>query len=503
MLDQRDSGSMSTAALWWPMIGASVLIAAFSIAPSVVRTFQAYPHDPWESIIIADAYRASVRLPVYTNPQIDHSTHIYGPLITYTIGLIFKLTGVNFIAGHLVPLVATIWIIGALAAIYFRRPPWIFTIAGVAMLMSFNLRTNAFFTQIKPDMPALGFSLLALILIFHAMEKGKWACYPLALISFCVAYLFKQTAAMFTLVPLLSLLLRQRWSIRDGIGRALFRWLAVAAPPASIMALIFAISIIAPNVHYHMIIAVSRWPIQFERLAVSPLRFLSFSPLPLVALCMMILIRPGISLSDPKLRWLISACVGSLPGSFLAWSKLGGGLNSFLPALLPLNVLSIVGIAAAWETTRANHVSPARTHTFACLMALVMVVSAVDPSLGSLQALFVEGHGDRHYPQVVQYVSKLKGRVVCPDDPTIPIVALGQTGRSSWAENDTFVSPLMPTYPEMEIMSADYVVVVNSFALKYLNPDLLRSWDFVPDGWGGADMGIYALWRKSQTAAPS
>ena len=50
-----------------------------------------------------------------------------------------------------------------------------------------------------------------------------------------------------------------------------------------------------------------------------------------------------------------------------------------------------------------------------------------------------------------------------------------------------------------EIRSADYVVVVNSFALKYLNPDLLRSWDFVPDGWGGADMGIYALWRKSKS----
>ena len=54
------------------------------------------------------------------------------------------------------------------------------------------------------------------------------------------------------------------------------------------------------------------------------------------------------------MRWLISACVGSLPGSFLAWSKEGGGLNSFLPALLPLIVLSIVGIAAAWEAARAT-----------------------------------------------------------------------------------------------------------------------------------------------------
>jgi hypothetical protein len=216
---------------------------------------------------------------------------------------------------------------------------------------------------------------------------------------------------------------------------------------------------------------------------------------------MMILIRPGISLSDSKSRWLISACVGSLPGSFAAWSRLGAGLNAFFPALLPLTVLSIVGMAAAWETTRANLISRARTHAFAWLMALVMMVSALVTSSDALFALFVEGHGDEHYPQVVQYVRKLKGRVVCPDDPTIPILALGQTGRSSWAENDTVVSPWMPTYLQTEIISADYVVVVNSSGVgsKYLTPDTLRAWNFEPAGWDGADMGMYTLWRKSQT----
>ena len=489
MLDQTDSGGVSTTALWWPVIGASVLIAAFSIAPSVVRIFHVYPRDPWESIIIADAYRASVGLPVYTRPELDHSTHIYGPLITYTIGLIFRFTGVNFIAGHLVALVGTIWIIAALAAIYFRRLPWVFAIAGVAMLMSLNLRLYAFFTQIKSDMLALGFSLLALILFFQAMEKRRWAYYPLALLSFCVAYLFKQTAAMFTLVPLLSLLLRRQWSMRD--------WLAVAAVPAAIVALILAIAVVAPNVHFYMITVVSRWPIRFDVLAVSLLSFFGFFILVPVALCMMILIRPGVSLSDPKLRWLISACIVSLPGSFLAFAKLGGRTNSFLPALLPLVVLSIVGIAAAWKTTPANVISPARTHAFAWLMALVMMVSAVEISRPWLQALFIDGHGDEHYPQVVQYVRKLKGRVVCPDDPTIPIVALGQPCRSSWAESDTIISPWMADYLKTEIMSADYVVTVGT---KYLDQGALRSWHFVPAGWEGADMGVYTLWRKSQTS---
>src|SRR3954462_10368032 len=87
-LHQNDSGSMSTMAVWWPVIVASVVITALSIAVSVVQMFQTYPYSPWDSIIIADAYRVSVGLPVYTDPDTEtgHATHIYGPLMIYTIG---------------------------------------------------------------------------------------------------------------------------------------------------------------------------------------------------------------------------------------------------------------------------------------------------------------------------------------------------------------------------------------------------------------------------------
>ena len=136
---------------------------------------------------------------------------------------------------------------------------------------------------------------------------------------------------------------------------------------------------------------------------------------------------------------------------------------------------------------------------FACLIALLMMVDSVETSREALYSLFVEGHGDEHYPQVVQYVRNLKGRVVCPDDPTIPIVALGQTGRSYWAEGDThFLRPLPAI--ESEVTRADYVVVVNSTIKPFLNPDGLRTLGFVPASWGGTDMGVYELWRKRQPA---
>jgi hypothetical protein len=227
---------------------------------------------------------------------------------------------------------------------------------------------------------------------------------------------------------------------------------------------------------------------------------LGFSALAPMALGLMILIRPGISFGDAKVRWLISTCIACLPGSFLAYAKTGGGLNSFFPSLIPLTVLSIIGIAAAWETMRPTMSAP-RTHMLAWLIALVTLVCAVEPSsLGSkwLRELFFEGLGDRHYPQVVQYVRNLKGRVISPDDPTIPIIALGQTCRSSWAEIDTLESPYVPFHLQEEIMKADYVLIV-PFDREDVTPEMLRTWNFVPDGWGGASMGPYTLWRKKES----
>ena len=328
--------------------------------------------------------------------------------------------------------------------------------------------------------------------MFQASEKGRWKCFPLALGSFCVAYLFKQTAAGFTIVPLLSLLLRRERSLRT--------WIAAAAPLASVMVLIVVLSIIAPNVHFYMITGVRRWPMRFDvLLGISPLRFFSFYMLLPIALCTLVLIRP-ITFSDPKMRWLISAGVGTLPGCLLAYSKVGGAENSFLPALMPLLVLSTLVITAAWETTSAAFVWRGRASMFAWLIALVMMVDGLETSVDALH-FFPEENGDEHYPQVVEYVRNLKGRVVCPDDPTIPIVALGQTGRSYWAESDSqYEGSWGPL--QNEIMGANYVVIISLPGKKIpLNGQHLSDLGFVRTTWDGYDydLGVYELWRKSET----
>jgi hypothetical protein len=207
--------------------------------------------------------------------------------------------------------------------------------------------------------------------------------------------------------------------------------------------------------------------------------------------------RP-ISFSDPKLRWLISAGVSAVPGCLLAYSKDGGRENSFLPALMPLLVLSTLVIAAAWETTSAALAWPGRACMFGWLIALMMMADGIETSREAM-SLFPEGNGDEHYPQVVAYVRKLKGRVLCPEDPTIPIVALGQTGRSYWAESDTQYEGTWGPLKN-EIMRADYVVIINSpNKIIALNGQTLTGLGFTRASWNDSDMGIYELWRKPET----
>jgi hypothetical protein len=125
---------------------------------------------------------------------------------------------------------------------------------------------------------------VALILVFQALEKQRWACYPLALVRLLRRLPLQANRRHVHARALLSLLLRQP-NPRSATG------LPLPHHPAAIIALIFAISVIAPNVHYHMIIAVSRWPHPLRDSGDQPLDSLASSPWLPVALCMMILIR--------------------------------------------------------------------------------------------------------------------------------------------------------------------------------------------------------------------
>jgi hypothetical protein len=476
--------------IWWPVIAVSLAITLTAVVQIALRMRVICPLDPWESIIVTEAYRASAGLPVYTTGVADHSTHIYGPFITYLVGGIFKSTGVSFLPARIISVVCATWIVTALSWIFFRKLPAVFIVAGIAMLTAVHLRTGGYFMNARPDMEALGFALLALILLYQGYEKQRIALFIAGVIVLCIAYLFKQTAAMFALVPLVVMVLRgEGWTVSELV--------MVVLPPAAIVAVIATMRLLAPEVDYYMIEAVAKWPIVRSRLAGNAAKFIGFMPVLPVAIGTFIGARATLPKEDSKFRWLIAAVLIATPASLVAVAKVGGVNNSYIPALLPLMVLSIVLLARGWESLVATGAMTRwRLHGFAWLVASVLLATAMGGPADELRSLFTSAHGDKNYPAVIKYVSGLQGRVVCPDDPTIPIRALHQPCRSFWAEHDAQIEVGLPSYVVNEVHSASYVVVVDSNWPKFVTPDVMTKWDFDSVGFDGADMGIYQLWRK-------
>ncbi len=480
----------ATLRVWWPVIVASAGIITLNVTAIVVRLPIPCPLDSWESIIAADACRASVGLPVYTLGEVDHSTHIYGPLVTYVAALIFKFTGMSFLVTRLMSLSASVALIIGLSFIFLRKLPVPFLVAGIAMMTSVHLRSFGYFIQSRPDMEAFAIACLAIVFLYRGFERKRLAEYVLGVLLICVAYLFKQTAAVFCLVPFLSLPLRK-------LGFNARELVMCAAPPAAIVMLIFAIQILAPDVDHYMIDAVARFPIEYHRLASITIGFVGWMPIIPLALGVMIFTPNSVPLAESRLRWLIASCIVALPASLLSFAKAAAVANTLIPAWFTLLVLSVVlcanGCAAAnAEFSRARW----KSYAFAWLFTVAMVAGALGAPRDQLQVFSTAALGDQHYSQVVQYVSKLKGRVVSPDDPTIPIRALRQFGRSSPAEADATLSAQMPDYLVKEVQSADYVITVDYNPPQYRLVEVLPYWGFVPDSFGNTDMGPYRLWRK-------
>ncbi len=493
VLDATSGNSSTTASstrLWLPVILISIGITLTAIVQIALRIRVISPLDPWESIVVTEAWRASVGMPVYTTGFADHSTHIYGPLITYLVGGIFKVTGISFLPARIISVLFAVWIVIGLSWIYFRKLPAAFVFAGIAMLAAVHLRTGGYFMNARPDMEALGLALLALIFLYSGYERERMFIYIVGVVVLCVAYLFKQTAAMFALVPLIVMVLRgEGWTVSELV--------MVVLPPAALILVIATMRFVAPEVDYYMIEAVAKWPIKYPRLVGNAGKFLAFMPILPVALGFFIAARGSVPKEDAKLRWLIAAALIATPASLVALSKAGGVNNSYIPALLPLMTLSIVMLARGWNRmVETDAASKWRSHAFAWLFALTLLATAFGGPADDLRNMFTSSHGDQHYPDVIKYVSNLKGRVICPDDPTITIRALRQPCRSFWAEHDANIENSFPPYLVNEINAANYIVVVDSPWPAFVSRDLLEKLHFESLGFDDAHYGVYELWRK-------
>ena len=125
------------------------------------------------------------------------------------------------------------------------------------------------------------------------------------------------------------------------------------------------------------------------------------------------------------------------------------------------------------------------------------------PHMTQTNSLFVARTScDREYGEAVTRVGQLPGRVVCPEDPTIPLYAKGYAGHSIFAERDThLVSGKWPTaVPEAVVAdcrAADYIVDISDYWQDPLHDEILRDLDFVPAQEMAPELRCYRIWRRT------
>jgi hypothetical protein len=460
---------------------------------STVRVFIApQPHDPFDAGQVAEAWRTTQGLPLYEDATTGHATHMYGALAPYALGLVFRVTGAKLWVARLLQLSSAIFIVALLAAVAVRkqRAPALLALITVTLLLSLDYASGGYFARMRPDMLALLLGLLALTWMYRAHAKLQLAHFIGATGLLIVAFFVKQTAAVLAAIPAMPILLDVRLPFRERV-----RWAAI--PLLAVVATLAALAAVAPMVHYYMVRVPGQYRIDVVRLLEGPAELLLSFPLflALVARAAWKLQRP--SVSEPLKLWTVSALLVLLPACTIAFAKVGGTLNSWLPAMFAIVLFCALQLREVVPLLRDETQPAAGRQALGLALAALIALPNVKlyHNLG-----YIPYYKD--YPEVISLGRRLPpGRLVSPEDPTISVLARGTASRSIYLEYDSAPAEdarprrwpsELPSYLRREIAEADYVVDVKDWWVDLLKPAQLEAMGFEPL----SELSHYTIWRR-------
>lgn len=476
------------------------------------RLLLPYPSNGWDAGIVTDAWRM-LHGAVYAS-GIDHATHMYGPLVTALLAQAFRLTGPVLYVGRLASAISGIVVVAILAKVFGRSSRLAFGVA-VAILLAANCRAQYYFTEIRPDMDSIFFAVGALILLYRGLEPARKNPRPALVLTgtalLVIAVLFKQTAAMFMFIPALSLALMfipglstvgQFRTVLSSSGKQL---LASAAPIAGGFLTFAVIRQLAPGLWHFMIEVPAQYRVPFLRAGEMSVQFLASIPLFLLAFVHWLFTDAPDTWQLPRVRWLMAALICTVPASIMAEAKDGGTVNSLIPALL------CVGAFCAWRAPVAfallrDAARPLPLRTVSGLILGIMLFVQVFAFPGALsRAALKGGLGGSERPSIIAEAHSLPGKVVCPDDPTIALMAKGYAGRTAVFEADAvYGDPARLQAIVKEVNSADYVIAVQGAYILYWEHKyhLLQASGLTKSVFPSGSPLAYELWRRTQPPGP-
>ncbi len=363
----------TSCALWLcraPLLVAALLICLLC-AFNLVRLVSApAPRNPWEATEVLEAWRSLRGMPVYELAPDGHSTHMYGALVPWLQGEIFRWVGPNNVSGRVLSLVSALVVV-ALLVLTMRgeRSVWYLLVAA-AVILGASHRSNHYFAENRPDMTAMMFATAGILLVAFGQERRRGLLVALGTVCLVIGFFFKQTAFIFAGVPVVVMILRWRRPARSEVFWAL-------VPMAVAVGVVMALKIARPTVYYYMITVHTACGLDWLRAARCFWDLLIDSPLFLVVLGECIAIDARSLERDPRVRWLFAVLVVTIPSSSLAAGKVGGASNSLLPALLAMTAFCALRLPRL-VGGKKNLQSPLPVRLMqAAFVALLMLMSTI------------------------------------------------------------------------------------------------------------------------------
>jgi len=477
---------------------AAVLIGLISGFNLLRLVCAAAPRNPWESIEIVEAWRSVRGMPVYELSPQGHATHMYGALVPWVQGEMFRWIGLNNVSGRVLTLVSALATVTLLAVgLRGERSAWYLAIAWAAIL-GVNHRSGQYFAENRPDMTALLFATAALLLFAFGQERKRALFVVLGSACLVVGFFFKQSVTIFSAVPLIALVLRWRRPRPSEVLLAFF-------PLAVVVGTILGLRFLSPTVYHYMIEVPGAYSINWPRATKYLWELLLDSPLFLVLLAEWLLLDDGSPRNDPRVSWLLAVLAVAIPFSAVSHAKVGGWPNSLLPALLAMMTFCILRLPRLLSRLDDPTRALSSRLVFGSFLALLLLMTTF-PHLTYANGLIVSASPwDQAYWKAVALARELPGTVVCPEDPTIPLHAKRYAGQNFFSEKDAHPRngrwpEAMPARALAEMRGADYVVDVTNYWGDNIDDKLLEDLGFEPAGDVALDPGCYKIWRRKAAA---
>lgn len=480
--------------LFLPIAVVTAAVVAMNVAGILAHLASLAPKSPFDAGLTIAAARRLQGLPIYSDAATDQASTMYGPLVPLMTSWLFEMFGVSNRPGKLLSLVASLAVVLLVLAITARRDPRAWTV-GAALLFACNHNVGFYFVEARPDMVACLLALVALVLYARFDSRGGHWGLLMSLVCFVLAFLAKQPLAAAALVPAVA------EAGRGGpLSRERIRSFALATlPPATVAITVLVLRTYDPSAYFYMVTLPARYPVRLMSLWHSGFELILMSPWLLLAVLDATLREEP---REPQTRWWAAGAGVFLLTGLVAMAKDGGWWNSLLPFLIAAAgyaTLQLSRLFTILERPRSTRRASAVAAVVLAILLGSLTVRHPGEAWRTLAGKIVE-QGDARYARVVELVRNLRGRVLCPEDPTIPLLARGETTRSVYLERDATLWPTrLPVYVAAHILTARYVIQIKGQLHRMLDDDWLRELGFARVEEPRLSGSVYALWRKRKT----